>query len=116
MIPQLTNPKINDTASRLASALLGNLRDTEFAYDDLALFGAPSECGLLIGQSHNKQIERILKELNITAAEAHKLICACVDGHWLHFIGCDIDTDLAEIAESEGAMRYDWEAKDWVYL
>jgi len=115
LIPQLTDTNINDKLSRLCSALLQNHFHTAAAFDDLRLFGAPTECGSIINRAHQSRMAEALEMLGLEAYEAHQLLVSRVDARWLHFVGCDIDNDIAEMAEADDTMRWDWKNNNWLY-
>ena len=63
-IPQLFNK--DDSFSRLCSELLQDMRDIDACYEDLRAYGAPSECGILIGKSGDKAIAATLQKYGYT--------------------------------------------------
>ena len=62
-------PAANSRLTMACSALWRAFIATANAWDDLRLFGAPSECGGLIGESHDRKLAAILAEHGFTAGE-----------------------------------------------
>jgi len=84
----------SDLNSRLASALLANNRSTAEGYEDIRIFGAPSECGKLVADYGDRKQQEILDSFGLTAAQANARLETVCDAKFLYENGLLLDDGI----------------------
>jgi hypothetical protein len=75
------------TLSGITATLLDIQADEQAGFEDISLFGAPSECGGIVHDAAVRKLDELLQAIGLTGNELLEELEARVDGRWLYVNG-----------------------------
>lgn len=77
--------KADDKLSRLVTKLVEINRSEAEGYEDMRMWGAPSECGKIIASRADRERIAVCNEFDVTLEEAYTAIQRATSERWLYF-------------------------------
>ena len=77
----------------ITGKVLEILRSEDESFADIQMWGAPAECGRLVIQSTNRELEAIFTEYGITAQELVAEVEARTSEKWVYTTGLQVVAD-----------------------
>ena len=97
----------DDTASRVASAIVQANASADAGFEDIRRFHAPSECGEFVVRQRREDLTAVCHKFDLTPRQINELLESRVDGKFLYFNRLGLDPD--DVTGFDIAENWPWE-------